>query len=182
MSASRNEWNKEIDNTLQTIGFTPCISDTCVYSLRSMSGQVIILALFVDDIIAIHSPADCNQWNRLKSQLMAKYKMTDNSESQFILGMKIERNDRSLTITQQLQVSKVLSEFNMSDCKSKNTPSEVLKLTKADCPQTAEETEAMKSVPYMSMVGSLLYLSLCMRPDIAFSVNSVSQSIQSEPR
>jgi len=70
----------------------------------------------------------------------------------------------------------------MIDCKSKNTPGEVLKLSKADCPQTAEETEAMKYVPYMSMVGSLLYLSLCMRPDIAFSVNSVSQSIQSEPR
>jgi hypothetical protein len=66
----------------------------------------------------------------------------------------------------------------MADCKPKSTPSEVSKLTKADCPQTDEEIAEMKSVPYMSIVGSLLYLSLCMRPDIAFSVNSVSRFSQ----
>ena len=33
----------------------------------------------------------------------------------------------------------------------------------------------MKQLPYESLVGSILYLSLCTRPDISFSVNQVSR-------
>src|SRR5689334_15474138 len=96
--------------------------------------------------IVIHADADSAEWIELKYNLMDKYKMADNSDSQFILGMKIERDGKSLKITQQLQINKVLNEFNMADCKPKSTPSEVSKLTKGDCPQTDDEIAEMKSV------------------------------------
>ena len=178
MKQASNEWNKEIDRTIQSFGFNQCKSDNCVCWKRSGTDELIILALFVDDIVIIHSANDNNEWKQLKAKFMAKYKMTDNKNAQFILGMKLERASDSLTITQELQINKVLKQFNMEDCKMKSTPSEVLKLTAADCPTTEQDKSAMQSVPYMSMVGSMMYISLCNRPDIAYCANSVSRFSQ----
>jgi hypothetical protein len=106
---------------------------------------------------------------------MNKYKMKDNKSAQFILGMKIERGTNSLSISQELQINKVLKQFRMENCVSKSTPSEVLKLTEDDSPTNEEEKLKMKQLPYESLVGNVLYLSICTRPDISFSVNRVSR-------
>ena len=45
---------------------------------------------------------------------------------------------------------------------------------------TAEEKEYMKTVPYASAVGSLMYVMLCTRPNICYSVRIVSR-YQSNP-
>ena len=45
---------------------------------------------------------------------------------------------------------------------------------------TAEEKEYMKTGPYVSAVGSLMYVMLCTRPNICFSVGIVSR-YQSNP-
>ena len=48
------------------------------------------------------------------------------------------------------------------------------------CPETLQENEQMKRVPYASAVGSLMYAMLCTRPDICFAVGMVSR-YQSNP-
>jgi hypothetical protein len=63
----------------------------------------------------------------------------------------------------------------MINCKSRDTPSEIEKLTEVDCPTTEVEIMKMKQLPYESLVGNVLYLSICTRPDISYSVNRVSR-------
>ncbi|XP_075080638.1 secreted RxLR effector protein 161-like [Nicotiana tabacum] len=46
--------------------------------------------------------------------------------------------------------------------------------------QTNEEIEMMKAVPYAYVVGSLMYVMLCTRPDICFAIGVVSR-FQSNP-
>jgi hypothetical protein len=106
---------------------------------------------------------------------MKKYKIKDTRSANFILGMKIERGVNSLKISQELQVNKVLKQFDMINCKSRDTPSEIAKLTQVDCPTTEVEIMKMKQLPYESLVGNVLYLSICTRPDISYSVNRVSR-------
>ena len=48
-------------------------------------------------------------------------------------------------------------------------------LSNDQCPQTLDEIEKMKAVPYASAVGSLMYVMLCTRPDICFVVGMVSR-------
>ena len=47
---------------------------------------------------------------------------------------------------------------------------------------TAEEKEYMKIIPYASAVGNLMYVMLCTRPDICYSVGIVSRCQSNQGR
>ncbi|TYJ96374.1 gag/pol protein [Cucumis melo var. makuwa] len=53
-------------------------------------------------------------------------------------------------------------------------------LSKEQCPKIPQEVEDMSNIPYASAVGSLMYATLCTRPDICYSVGIVSR-YQSNP-
>ena len=48
-------------------------------------------------------------------------------------------------------------------------------LSKDMSPKTSEEMEQMAKVPYASDIGSLMYVVLCTRPDIAYVVCMTSR-------
>ena len=52
--------------------------------------------------------------------------------------------------------------------------------SKEQCPKTQEERSRMEGIPYASVVGSLMYVMLCTKPDICFAVGMVSR-YQSNP-
>ena len=44
------------------------------------------------------------------------------------------------------------------------------KFSLIQCPKNDVERKKMESIPYASVVGSLMYLQTCTRPDISFTV------------
>ncbi|XP_031111850.1 secreted RxLR effector protein 161-like [Ipomoea triloba] len=54
------------------------------------------------------------------------------------------------------------------------------KLSLDQCPKNDFERESMKDIPYASVVGSLGYVQVCTRPDIAFAVGMLGR-YQSNP-
>ena len=66
----------------------------------------------------------------------------------------------------------MLERFRMTECNPNNTPSSPkTKHTET----TIEGDETAKNLPYRELVGSLMYLALATRPDIAHTVSSLSQ-------
>ncbi|KAH9668902.1 Integrase catalytic domain-containing protein [Citrus sinensis] len=64
----------------------------------------------------------------------------------------------------------------VADCKSISTPLPVnFKLSSSMCPSTEAERKEMSRVPYASTVGSLMFVMICTRPDIAQAVGTVSR-------
>jgi hypothetical protein len=55
-----------------------------------------------------------------------------------------------------------------------------LSLSRDICPKTLEEKEKMSRVPYISVVGSLIYAMMCTCPDICYVVGLISR-YQSNP-
>ncbi|GKD04343.1 hypothetical protein Tco_1179317 [Tanacetum coccineum] len=49
------------------------------------------------------------------------------------------------------------------------------KVSLKDCPSNDWDVERMSKVPYANAVGSLMYLMVCTRPDIAYVVSTVSR-------
>ena len=64
----------------------------------------------------------------------------------------------------------------MSNCRPVSTPlDKSVTLSKDDCPDTPEEIAYMSSVPYLSAIGSLMYLAVGTCPDIAYAVGALSR-------
>ena len=74
-------------------------------------------------------------------------------------------------LSQENCVLKVLERFNIAEIRSVTTPlAGHFKLSFKQCPQSPEEEEEMSRVPYDSVVGSLMYVMVCSRPDLAYAV------------
>ena len=55
-----------------------------------------------------------------------------------------------------------------------------VKLSKTQCPTTAEDREEMKDVPYASAISSIMYAMLCTIPDVCLAI-SLAGRYQSNP-
>ena len=99
--------------------------------------------------------------------------MKDLGAATRILGMQIvrDRSSRTLFLTQALYIKRVLNKFEMSHAKLVSVPlSAHFRLSKFQEPEEDRDVEHMKTVPYSSVVGSILYSMVCTRPDIAVGV------------
>jgi hypothetical protein len=166
-------WNQELNGFLLSLGFTRCVADPCLY-VRRHDGHLLILACYVDDLVIASNDDGQKSW--LKQQLSAKYKMKDCGDLEWFLGMRIQRDraNKVITLDQQQYVESVLERFGMQRCNPVSTPASVgVHLTRDMCPTTEEEEEFMRTIPFRSAVGSLMYAMVATRPDIASALGVV---------
>lgn len=160
-------WYNTLTAFLTQLGFSPLAADLGVFS----KGHVYV-AIYVDDIL-IAGP-DLDEINQLKASLVKRFEMTDLGECSFYLGMEIKRNRpaKTLRLSQRGYLAKVLDDLKMQDCKPVATPMDMSKLTPAEKEYTATEADRQW---YAGAVGSIMYLMLGTRPDIAFAVSCLSR-------
>ncbi|UYV66283.1 hypothetical protein LAZ67_4001203 [Cordylochernes scorpioides] len=66
--------------------------------------------------------------------------------------------------------------FSSIQTRERNTPLDIsFPVSKRDCPTDEEEKERMKAIPYRELIGSLLYLANCTRPNLIFTVTRLAQ-------
>ena len=168
-------WNKKVHACLTSNGFTATMSDPALY-VKGKGEEKTILGLYVDDIpIASKSHVALES---AKQVLKTAFKMTDFGEVSTILGIQIVRDREKgvLTMSQEKYAVEVLKRFNMLDAKGRETPVESgVKLSVQMSPKTEEERTAMEQIPYRKAVGSLMYLMVSTRPDLAAAVGRVSR-------
>ena len=174
--APRN-WNRRLDRFFQQIGFTRLQTDHGLYIKHDVRHGIILIAVYVDDTV-IGCKAECMQ--TVKDQLKAEFEMSDMGELKYVLGMKVQRDgkNRWLYLSQEAYIDQMLEQFGMTDCKPASTPLDPRqKLVKApdDGELSTADRDVMDNAPYREMVGSLMYLMVSTRPDIAFAVGAVSR-------
>jgi len=104
--------------------------------------------------------------------------MKDLGAAKKILGMKITRDRKSskLYLSQRGYIDKVLRRFNMHNTKPVSTPLAAhFRLSSDLCPKSDDEIVYMSRVPYSSAVGSLMYATVCSRPDLSHALSVVSR-------
>ena len=85
------------------------------------------------------------------------------------------RNRRQLFLSQVDYVKCVLERFNMRSVKSSSTLLPIsLRLSQRDCPTSGLDGEIIKSIPYASIVDSLMYAMVATWPDIAHVIGAIN--------
>ena len=156
-------------------GYNITLSNHCVFTRKFSDDDFIILLLYVDDMLIIGH--DSSKINRLKKELSKSFAMKKLGSAKQILGMKIsrDRKNRKLWLSQEIYVEKVLERFNISKAKAICFPlANHLKLSSKQCPTSEKDMKEISKVPYAFVVGILMYVMVCTRPDIAHAVGVVS--------
>jgi len=161
---------------ITSFGFVENIMDQCIYHKVSGS-KIIFLVLYVDDILLASS--DLGLLHEVKQFLFKSFDMKDMGEASYVIGIKIHR-DRSqgiLGLSQETYINKVLEKFRMKDCSPSLAPIIVKgdKFSLSQCPQNNLEKKEMENIPYASTIGSLMYVQVCTRPDIALCGGNVGK-------
>lgn len=91
-------------------------------------------------------------------------------EIRYCLGIEFSQNEDGITMNQSGYINDILNRFGMKDSKPVTTPLDYsCKLVKGD------SVLHDKKFPFRELLGMLMHLAVCTRPDIAFAVNHLSQ-------
>jgi Reverse transcriptase (RNA-dependent DNA polymerase) len=176
MKQASRIWNQTFHKTVQSWGFERLPCEWCVYRRRSATGTI-IFAVHVDDIISAASSAAENE--RFRDFLSSKWDISALGPANFALGIAISRDlsKRTISLSQTALIDRVLEKFGMMDANPVETPMVPgIQLRRPDksIPLSQTEAEWFARTPYRSLVGSLMYLAVGTRPDIAYAVGRLS--------
>jgi len=164
-------WNQRIRRFLKSIGFEQTHSDPCVY-INKETGVIIVM--WVNDLIIFGR--DMKDINMLKAALKEEYEMKDIGELTYFLGIQVhrDREQKLIHIDQSGYIRMILERYEMEDCKSTRIPLATgTKLVKATTSDRLTDRHM-----YQSIVGSQMYAMLATRPDLAYSIQQISQHSQ----
>lgn len=159
-------WFDRLRDTLLRWGFQSSKSDVSLFTLRTKTLQVYVL-IYVDDILVTgNCPAYLNAFNH---KLNTLFSLKDLGSLRYFLGIEAHQTKTGLYLSQEKYITDLLHRFNKSGCAPVTTPMVTGRKF------TIEDGKPMKD-PYLyrKAIGSLQYLTTT-RPDIAFSVNKLSQ-------
>ncbi|WAO96990.1 Retrovirus-related Pol polyprotein from transposon TNT 1-94 [Fusarium falciforme] len=162
-------WYETLSTFLETLGFKSLLSDMGVL----VKGHTFI-AVYVDDLLIAGPSKD--EIVAVKQALCNKFKMTDLGPCKYYLGMSLRRDraNRSISLSQTTYLEKILRDFGMDQCAPNATPVATSKFGEPDPDYKA--TDKLKQW-YAKAIGSLMYLMLGTRPDIAFAVSLCSRHL-----
>ncbi|CAI7787747.1 unnamed protein product [Closterium sp. NIES-54] len=161
------EWHDTLRTTLAALGFAPSTADPSLFLRTDMSLPPFYVLVYVDDLV--FATADTEALTLVKSELQKRHTCTDLGELLSYLGLQITRDRarRTITLTQSHMVHQVLQRFGFQFSSPQPTPLSTSHLLSS--PPSDESVEP--SGLYPGLVGCLMYLMTCTRPDLAYPLS-----------
>ncbi|CAI7914533.1 unnamed protein product [Closterium sp. NIES-53] len=158
------EWHDTLRTTLAALGFVPSTADPSLCLRTDTSLPTFYVIVYVDDLV--FATVDTEALTLVKSELQKRHTCTDLGELRSYLGLQItwDRARRTITQTQSHMVHQVLQRFGFKYSSPQSTPLSTSHSLSA--PPSDESVEP--SGPYPELVGCLMYLMTCTRPDLAY--------------
>lgn len=162
-------WWRELANSLKEMGFKRLYSDAGIFICRHSDGTFAIIVAYVDDVLFV-GPNKSFIFSK-KQLFMTKWECRDLGDCKEFLRMRVQRKGRSIYIDQCSYLEKVVERFGMTNAKYARTP---LPTGYTPTPNQGEVNPHMRTL-FQQIIGSLLYIMLGTRPDIAFAVTKLAQ-------
>ncbi len=166
LKQSSRLWNADLHKTLSDLNFKSLRSDPCLYLCRR-NGSIMLLLVYVDDILIATNSEELYQ--DTLADLKEHYELTESLDCSWVLGWHVSLSADGIFCSQTAFTSSLLSRCGMLDANSVSTPG-VPEVPASDVRQSRDAV-AFTPSRFREVVGSLLFLTNCTRPDIAFAVN-----------
>jgi len=168
-----HDWAITLDCTYTEHGYYTSKADSQVRS-KVVNGELMLTTTWTDDILGASTTLAGEV--KAKEELRSSYEIKDLGEAKYILGMKIERtDDGSIKLSQCIYSEHVLERFSMAEAKSRSTSLPPgITLSIKNSPETQDEADEMKGVPYHEALGSLMWLQVTTCLDLSYIVNLLS--------
>ncbi|CAI7894636.1 unnamed protein product [Closterium sp. NIES-54] len=163
------EWHDTLRTTLAALGFAPSTADPSLFLHTDTSLPPFYILVYVDDLV--FATADTAGLAHVKSELQKRHTCIDLGELRSYLGLQITRDRarRTITLTQSHMVQQVLQRFDFTYSLPQATPL-----------SSRHSLSALPSEPsglYLELVGCLMYVMTCTRPDLAYPLSILARYV-----
>ncbi|CAI7806791.1 unnamed protein product [Closterium sp. NIES-53] len=165
------EWHDTLRTTLVALGFAPSTADLSLFLRTDTTLPPFYVLVYVDDLV--FATADIEAFAHVKSELQKRHTCTDLGELTSCLGLRItwDRAQRTITLTQSHMVQQVLQHFGFTYSSQPSTPLP----TGPSLSALPSDESVEPSGPYPELVGCLMYLMTCTRPDLAYPLSLLAR-------
>ncbi|CAI5459613.1 unnamed protein product [Closterium sp. Yama58-4] len=167
------EWHDTLRTTLAALGFAPSTADPSLFLRTDSSLPSFYILVYVDDLV--FATADTAGLAYVKSELQKRHTCTDLGELRSYLGLQITRDraHRTIILTQSHMVQQVLQRFGFTYSSPQATPLP----TRHSLSALPSDESVESSGPYPELVGCLMYLMTCTRPDLAYPLSILARYV-----
>ena len=164
-----NLWNTDFVEFMLQEGFKQCTRDKCLFYHPTV---FFLLVLYVDDLMAA-----CESKSFLKKfwrKLCARFKIRDLGTPTNFLGIEVNYmlEKRCVALSQQSYILSLANKFQIPPELRPTTPIRSYYYTQLN---DAVSQPVITELPYRELVGALIFIMVCTRPDIAFAVSCLTQ-------
>ena len=162
-------WWCTLDESLKELGFECLKSEAGIFFYKKKGTNVVVGIIYVDD--TLFCGPNKAVVDSIKAQFMHKWECQDLGEPKEFLRMHITHKGHAIHLDQCAYLQKVIEHCSMLNAKSASTP-----LLAGYYPtKNTEPIDVEFCSCFQMVIGSLLYLMLGTRPDIAFAVTHLSR-------
>jgi hypothetical protein len=169
-------WSQLLHSKLIDAGFIQCITDMCVYFKRTIS-DVVVVGVYVNDLLVTGSTTEAVVQFFVSMESLSIKNLGHASK---FLGMRIEyEKGLGYKLDQEEAINDLLRDFGLEHANTTrvqimNDCYELQSLDEQLLEQFAKEGKpSIKN--FQSLVGTLLWIARCTRPDIAFAVHKATR-------
>ncbi|CAI7874719.1 unnamed protein product [Closterium sp. NIES-54] len=167
------EWHDTLRTTLAALGFAPFSAGPSLFLRTDTSLPPFYILVYVDDLV--FATAEFAGLTHVKSELQKRHTCTDLGELRSYLGLQITRDraQRTIILTQSHMVQQVLQRFHFTYSSPQATPLS----TRHSLSALPSDESVEPSGPYPELVGCLMYLMTCTRPDLAYPLSILARYV-----
>ncbi|CAI7847534.1 unnamed protein product [Closterium sp. NIES-54] len=167
------EWHDTLRTTLAALGFALSTTDPSLFLRTDISLPLFYVLVYADNLV--FATADTEALALVKSELQKRHTCTDLGELRSYFGFKIIR-DRArctITLTQSHMVHQVFQRFGFRY----SSPQSTALPTGHSLSAPPSDDSVEPSGPYPELVGCLMYLMTCIRPDLAYHLSILARYV-----
>ena len=177
-------WQQTLSKWLVSQGFKRLSTDPCVF-VKVVNGKKLVVGCYVDDLVVLHDRSTSMFSDFVRAFLQSNGGRFDGKhigKLEWFLGVKVEqRADGSIHLNQSKYINDLLNKFipnSETVAFSRRIPYTVDGIKNLTEASDDSEIERMRKLPYLQLVGALLYLSVMSRPDISYYMSVLCSFMQ----